>query len=98
MQRLEPAIGKRDQVLLQRIDADRVGDLEFTALRAFAARSAVLAALELPRHRAVAEHRARELSEHRVRGSLLHRARVLGILSECAATSAWHSAHAALPT
>jgi hypothetical protein len=74
-ERLQPAVGKFDQVLLQRIDAEGVGDAIVVqrAVGAVGADEEVVAAAEEGRGDAgVAECRIGEVAEHRRRRRRLH--------------------------
>ena len=79
-ERLDPAVREGDQVLLQRIDAERVADLEVAelAVRPVGGDEELAVALEEARgHAAVGEAGVIEVAEHRLGRRLLHRERVL---------------------
>src|SRR5439155_24263117 len=82
-ERLHPAVRERDEVLLQRVDAEGVLDLEVGegAVRAVGAyEEAVVPAEEGRGHAVVRDGRVVEVAEHGRRGGRLHRVRVLGVL------------------
>jgi hypothetical protein len=84
-QRLHAAVGELDQVLLERLDAERVLDLEVgeAAVRAVGAHVVAAVAAEEPRlHARVAEAGVGEVAEHGRLGGVLHRPRVLRALPE----------------
>ena len=79
-QRLHPSPGKLDQVLLQRVDAERVLDLEIGELAIGAVGAYEVLAVapeERRRHAAIREGRAIEAAEDRGIGCVLHRLCVL---------------------
>ena len=86
-QRLQAAVGKLDQVLLQRIDAERVLDLEVGELAVgpvgLDEELSVLAE-EARTHAVIVEARIVEIAEHRFVGRVLHGVLVLRAAPELA--------------
>ena len=74
-QRLQAAVGKLDQILLQRIDAERVLHLERGELAVGAVgldQEFSVLAEEARMHAVIVEARVVEIAEHRLVGGMLH--------------------------
>ena len=79
-QRLQPAVGKLDEILLQRIEAERVLDLERgeLAVRPVGLDQVLAVLAEKARaHAVMVERRIGEVAEHRLVGGVVHRVPVL---------------------
>ena len=84
-QGLQPSVRERNQVLLQRIDAKSVFDLECGELAVRSVRldkEAAILAKEPGRHTVIVEPRIVEVAQHRLFGCMLHGEFVLRILPQ----------------
>ena len=99
-QRLQPAVGKFDQILLQRIEAERVFDLEGRKLAVGPVgldQEFSVLAKEARSHAVIVEARIVEIAEHRFVGRMVHRMLVLRRAPQLG-FARWQPAQVSLPT